>query len=189
MTTTPITATNNRPRVCCSSVAVKSALCPFLVITCRRSLAAMSWGRRGWQPWLLSSIHIPLPVAQVRDRLLSTVPNIWQQAASAAYDEGQDLLGRNGARVRHGYPHRVHEEGLRPAFPLIKGPFRTWWQVKDSSLRGRPHLGALTGPLSWLGFGLATGFAGILHRFFVIPRCGRSIRTRGWRYPGGTGQT
>ena len=41
-------------------------------------------------------IHIPMPVAQVRDRLLSTVPNIWQEAAAAAYDEGEDLLSRVG---------------------------------------------------------------------------------------------
>jgi hypothetical protein len=41
-------------------------------------------------------IQIPLPVAQVRDHLLSAVPNIWQQAALAAYDEGEDLLGRVG---------------------------------------------------------------------------------------------
>ena len=41
-------------------------------------------------------IHIPLPVAQVRDRLLREVPNIWQEAAAAAYDEGEDLLSRVG---------------------------------------------------------------------------------------------
>lgn len=41
-------------------------------------------------------IHIPLPVAQVRDRLLRGVPNIWQEAAAAAYDEGEDLLSRVG---------------------------------------------------------------------------------------------
>ena len=41
-------------------------------------------------------IHIPMPVAQVRDRLMSTVPNIWQEAAAAAYDEGEDLLSRVG---------------------------------------------------------------------------------------------
>jgi len=41
-------------------------------------------------------IHIPLPVAQVRDRLLSAVPNIWQKAAAAAYDEGEALLSRVG---------------------------------------------------------------------------------------------
>ena len=32
-------------------------------------------------------------------------------------------------------PHRVHEEGPHPAFPLVRGPFSTWWQVKDSNLR------------------------------------------------------
>jgi hypothetical protein len=41
-------------------------------------------------------IHIPLPIAQVRHRLLIAVPGLWQQVAAAAYDEGEDLLGRVG---------------------------------------------------------------------------------------------
>jgi hypothetical protein len=57
------------------------------------------------------------------------------------------------------------------------------------AMPGRPRLGALTGPAlpGWLSQ-WAAGFAGFLHRFFVIAGCDRSIRTRGWRYPGGTGQ-
>src|SRR5665647_3416373 len=27
------------------------------------------------------------------------------------------------------------QEGPRPAFPQVRGPLRTWWQVKDSNLR------------------------------------------------------
>jgi hypothetical protein len=47
-----------------------------------------------------------------------------------------------------------------------------------------PGEAALPGWLSqW-----AAGFAGFLHRFFMIAECDRSIRARGWRYPGGTGQ-
>jgi hypothetical protein len=41
-------------------------------------------------------IHIPLPVAQVRHRLLIAIPGLWQQVAAAAYDEGEDLLSRVG---------------------------------------------------------------------------------------------
>ena len=40
-------------------------------------------------------IHVPLPVAQVRHRLVA-VPGIWQQVAAAAYDEGEELLSRVG---------------------------------------------------------------------------------------------
>jgi hypothetical protein len=41
-------------------------------------------------------IHVPLPVAQVRQRLLVAVSGLWQQVASAAYDEGEELLSRVG---------------------------------------------------------------------------------------------
>ena len=41
-------------------------------------------------------IHVPLPVAQVRQRLLNAVTGLLQQAAAAAYDEGEDLLSRVG---------------------------------------------------------------------------------------------
>lgn len=41
-------------------------------------------------------IHIPLPVAEVRHRLLHSVPELWQQAAAHAYDEGEVLLSRVG---------------------------------------------------------------------------------------------
>jgi|SRR5450631_647280 len=30
---------------------------------------------------------------------------------------------------------RITQRGLRPAFPQVRGPLRTWWQVKDSNLR------------------------------------------------------
>ena len=33
-------------------------------------------------------IHVPLPVAQVRQRLQLTVSGLWQKAAVAAYDHG-----------------------------------------------------------------------------------------------------
>jgi hypothetical protein len=41
-------------------------------------------------------IHVPLPVAQVRQRLLIAVSGLWQQVAAAAYDEGEELLSRVG---------------------------------------------------------------------------------------------
>lgn len=41
-------------------------------------------------------IHVPLPIAQVRQRLLVAVSGLWQQVASAAYDEGEELLSRVG---------------------------------------------------------------------------------------------
>ena len=41
-------------------------------------------------------IHVPLPVAQVRHRLLVAVSGLWQQVAEAAYDEGEELLSRVG---------------------------------------------------------------------------------------------
>ncbi|MDQ1483922.1 MAG: hypothetical protein QOF35_1998 [Actinomycetota bacterium] len=40
--------------------------------------------------------HIPLPIAEVRHRLLVAVGGLWQQVAEAAYDEGEDLLSRVG---------------------------------------------------------------------------------------------
>jgi len=40
--------------------------------------------------------RIPLPVAQVRHRLLGAVSELWQQVATAAYDEGEELLSRVG---------------------------------------------------------------------------------------------
>ena len=40
--------------------------------------------------------RIPLPVAQVRQRLLVAVSGLWQQVAKAAYDEGEELLSRVG---------------------------------------------------------------------------------------------
>lgn len=41
-------------------------------------------------------ILVSLPVAQVRQRLLHAVTGLWQQAAVAAYDEGEELLSRVG---------------------------------------------------------------------------------------------
>ena len=41
-------------------------------------------------------IHVPLPVEQVRHRLLIAVPAFFQQVAEAAYDEGEELLSRVG---------------------------------------------------------------------------------------------
>jgi len=41
-------------------------------------------------------IHVPLPVAQVRRRLQLAVSGLWQKAAVAAYDEGEELLSRVG---------------------------------------------------------------------------------------------
>jgi len=41
-------------------------------------------------------IRIPLPVAQVRNRLLAAVSRLLQQVAEAAYDEGEELLSRVG---------------------------------------------------------------------------------------------
>jgi hypothetical protein len=41
-------------------------------------------------------IRIPLPVAQVRGRLLAAVSGLLQQVAEAAYDEGEELLSRVG---------------------------------------------------------------------------------------------
>ena len=41
-------------------------------------------------------IHVPLPVAQVRQRLLIAVTGLWQHVAAAAYDEGEELLSRVG---------------------------------------------------------------------------------------------
>src|ERR1035437_6533656 len=41
-------------------------------------------------------IRIPLPVAQVRQRLLLAVKRLRQQEAEAAYDEGEELLSRVG---------------------------------------------------------------------------------------------
>jgi len=41
-------------------------------------------------------IRVPLPIAQVRHRLLVAVNGLWQQVAEAAYDEGEDLLSRVG---------------------------------------------------------------------------------------------
>jgi hypothetical protein len=40
--------------------------------------------------------HIPLPVAEVRHRLLVAVGGLLQQVAEAAYDEGEELLSRVG---------------------------------------------------------------------------------------------
>ncbi|MBC7560760.1 MAG: hypothetical protein H7270_15745 [Dermatophilaceae bacterium] len=41
-------------------------------------------------------IRVPLPIARVRHRLLAAVNGLWQHVAEAAYDEGEDLLGRVG---------------------------------------------------------------------------------------------
>ncbi len=41
-------------------------------------------------------LRIPLPVTEVRRRLLGAVGGLWQQVAEAAYDEGEALLGRVG---------------------------------------------------------------------------------------------
>jgi len=41
-------------------------------------------------------IQVPLPIAQVRQRLQVAVSGLWQQVASAAYDEGEELLSRVG---------------------------------------------------------------------------------------------
>ena len=41
-------------------------------------------------------IRIPLPVADVRQRLLDGVSGLLQQVAEAAYDEGEELLSRVG---------------------------------------------------------------------------------------------
>jgi hypothetical protein len=41
-------------------------------------------------------IHVPLPVTSVRQLLLVAVSGLWQQVASAAYDEGEELLSRVG---------------------------------------------------------------------------------------------
>jgi hypothetical protein len=41
-------------------------------------------------------IRIPLPIAQVRRRLSTTMSGLWQQVAEAAYDEGEELLSRVG---------------------------------------------------------------------------------------------
>ena len=41
-------------------------------------------------------IHVPLPVALVRQRLLLAVSGLWQKVAAAAYDEGEELLSRVG---------------------------------------------------------------------------------------------
>ena len=43
-------------------------------------------------------ILVSMPVAQVRQRLLHTVTGLWQRAAVAAYDEGEELLSRVGPR-------------------------------------------------------------------------------------------
>ena len=40
--------------------------------------------------------RISLPVAQVRHRLQVSVSGLWQRLAEAAYDEGEELLGRVG---------------------------------------------------------------------------------------------
>ena len=40
--------------------------------------------------------RVPLPIAQVRHRLLAAVSGLWQHVAEAAYDEGEDLLSRVG---------------------------------------------------------------------------------------------
>jgi hypothetical protein len=40
--------------------------------------------------------RVPLPIAQVRHRLLVAVSGLWQQIAEAAYDEGEELLSRVG---------------------------------------------------------------------------------------------
>ena len=43
-------------------------------------------------------ILVSMPVAQVRQRLLHAVTGLWQRAAVAAYDEGEELLSRVGPR-------------------------------------------------------------------------------------------
>jgi len=52
-------------------------------------------------PWLENMLvydftRVPLPIAQVRHRLLGAVSGLWQQIAEAAYDEGEELLSRVG---------------------------------------------------------------------------------------------
>ncbi len=49
-----------------------------------------------WGMLVYDFIHVPLPVAQVRHRLLVAVSGLWQQVAEAAYDEGEELLSRVG---------------------------------------------------------------------------------------------
>lgn len=61
----------------------------------------MTLGRTGCTPsprevLVYDFIHVPLPVAQVRQRLLVAMSGLWQQVASAAYDEGEELLSRVG---------------------------------------------------------------------------------------------
>ena len=36
---------------------------------------------------------------------------------------------------RFNTPTRDTKRGPKPAFPQVRGPFSTWWQVKDSNLR------------------------------------------------------
>ena len=33
------------------------------------------------------------------------------------------------------YPNKYMKRAPDPAIPQVKGPFSTWWQVKDSNLR------------------------------------------------------
>jgi hypothetical protein len=49
-----------------------------------------------WGMLVYDFIQIPLPVAQVRHRLLVAVSGLLQQVAEAAYDEGEELLSRVG---------------------------------------------------------------------------------------------
>jgi len=49
-----------------------------------------------WGMLVYDFIRVPLPLAQVRHRLLATVNGLLQQVAEAAYDEGEELLARVG---------------------------------------------------------------------------------------------
>lgn len=60
------------------------------------ALCRTVYGRFAIDMLVYDFIHVSLPVAEVRHRLLNAVTGLWQQVAVAAYEEGEDLLSRVG---------------------------------------------------------------------------------------------
>lgn len=60
------------------------------------ALCRTVYGRFAGDMLVYDFIHVSLPVAEVRHRLLNAVTGLWQQVAVAAYEEGEDLLSRVG---------------------------------------------------------------------------------------------
>src|SRR5450631_3401509 len=71
------------------------------------------------------------------------LPHVFRTEVAAVLSAERVCTGHRPATQNHdgsqkrpaSMPHQVYEKGPKPAFPLVRGPLSTWWQVKDSNLR------------------------------------------------------